>query len=186
MDEDTLLTYVMGDELKNIIDEGYIREGALFGTVPQQKLTSDEMLQLEQLGWTARDYRDRPIIEPPLFIVNWDGLSQQHRDRVLHAVSHKLPGGSPWAGNKQAIIEELIASIWEQHEEELRIVLSAWTFAAAWSGHPDQGDRIMESRQTFYFYTAHMREAADKAVGVVTNPPADDDTFWVYMQALEK
>jgi hypothetical protein len=185
MDEDTALTYVMDEDLKHLVDEDYINEGALFGTVAQDKLTSDAMLLLEQLGWKARDYRDRPVIESPRSTIDWDGLSGQHRDRILHAISHKLPEGSPWAGNKQAIIEELIASIWEQHEEELRILLSAWTFAAAWSGHPDQGDRVMESRQTFFFYSSHMREAADKAVVLITDPPVDDDNFWIFMKSLE-
>lgn len=185
MKDETALAYGLDSDLKSLVEQEYIKESALFGTVPQSKLNSGEMRELEKVGWTVRDYRDEPVVEPPQSAINWDNLSAEHRDHIFHAISHRLPQGTPWAGNKQAILEELVASAWDEREEEIRILLGSWTFAAAWSGHPDYNDRVVESRQTFYFYSAKMRNAAEKALHLVTEPPGDDDAFWEFIDALE-
>ncbi len=175
---------VLDQEIKDQIDLEHLREGSLFGHVPQKVLSDDLIRSLQNLGWTKRDYRDHPVMEPPQATMDWDSLSARHRDEVLHAVSHRLPQGTPWVGNQYAILKELIDSIWEQRQDELRVLLNAWAFAAAWTGLADHNDREVESRQTFYFYTAAMRDAAEQAVAQsITAPPADDD-FWQYVQAL--
>ncbi|HBQ95762.1 MAG: hypothetical protein M1294_15485 [Firmicutes bacterium] len=175
---------VLDSEIRAQIDSEHLTEGALFGTVPQKVLSDDLIRSLENLGWVKRDYRDHPVMEPPQATLDWDSLSAQHRDEVLHAISHRLPQGTPWVGNQYAILEELIDSMWEQRQDEIRILLNAWAFAAAWTGHPDHNDRMVESRQTYYFYTASMRDAAEQAVALgISAPPADDD-FWVYVESL--
>ncbi|POB09648.1 hypothetical protein [Sulfobacillus sp. hq2] len=184
MPDETTLAYGLSDDLKNRIEQEYIHEGALYGHLPQKQLSPEEMRALKKVGWTPRDYRDNPIMEAPQSTINWDQLSAEHRDHVLHAISHRLPQGAPWAGNRQAILEELIASAWDEREEEMRILLNSWTFAAAWSGHPNQNDRLVESRQTFYFYTAKMRDTAEQALHLATEPPGDDDAFWGFVEAL--
>ncbi|SMC01855.1 hypothetical protein SAMN00768000_0120 [Sulfobacillus thermosulfidooxidans DSM 9293] len=184
MEEKADLNFGLDNELKSQIDTQHVTEGALFGTVPQKVLSPDDTRQLERLGWVKRDYRDHPVMEPPQATLDWDHLSERHRDEVLHALSHRLVGGTPWVGNQHAILEELIDSIWEQRQEEIRVLLNAWAFAAAWAGHPDHNDRVVESRQTFYFYSASMRDAAEKAVELAVAAPGDDDEFWQYIQAL--
>ena len=175
---------VLDHEVKTQIDNQYITEGALYGTVPQSVFDPDAIRQLQRLGWTKKDYRDHPVMEPPQETLDWDALSARHRDEVLHAVSHRLPQGTPWVGNQYAILQELIDSIWEQRQDELRILLNSWSFAAAWAGHSDHNDRVVESRQTFYFYTASMRDATEEAVKFIVTAPREDDEFWEYIQAL--
>ena len=175
---------VIDREIKDQIDSEHLTEGPLFGSVPQKVLSDDLTRALQRLGWIKRDYRDLPVMESPQAIMDWDSLSAQHRDKVLHAVSHRLPQGTPWVGNQYAILGELIDSLWEQRQDEIRVLLNSWAFAAAWAGHADHNDRVVESRQIFYFYTVSMRDAAKKAVAVsISAPPAEDD-FWQYVDAL--
>lgn len=170
-------------ELKNRIGEICIREGQLFGAVPQSELTQDEMLQLARVGWTRRDYHDAPIMEAPQATIDWAGLKARHRDSALHAISHRLPGGAPWVGTRQAILEELLASTWEQQEDELRTLLHAFCYASMWSQEDDQS-RALESQETFFFYTDRMRATANTAMGYATEAPNANDEFWTMVTSL--
>lgn len=171
-------------ELTERVKSAYIHEGRLYGAVPQQDLTADERLQLSRAGWQTRNYQDRPVMEPPQATVDWDDLRLRHRDRTLHAISHRLPGGTPWAGNRQAILEEILGSVWEQQEDELRVLLHAWAFASVW-GTPEENrkDRI-ESAETFFFYTTRMRDTAERALATATEAPPANADFWQLVFAL--
>ncbi|MDA8194742.1 MAG: hypothetical protein M0Z53_12205 [Thermaerobacter sp.] len=174
----------LDSDLTERIRSGYIREGRLFGAVLQADLNDNERRQLDSTGWIARNYHDRPVVEPPQATFDWEVLRAAHRDRTLHAVSHQLPTGVPWAGTRQAILEELLASRWEQQEEHLRLLLHAWAYASVWSSPAEAGKNRPESAEIFFFYTQRMKEAAEQAVLQSTAAPDHQDEFWDMVSAL--
>lgn len=188
MDQGQNLDIGLDQQLKDRIAAVCIREGRLFGTVPQSSLTTDEMMQLARAGWTRRDYQDAPVMEAPQSTIDWVNLRDNHRDRTLHAISHRLPEGAPWVGTRQAILEELLASTWEQQEDELRTLLHAFCYASIWS--QDHGrealDSAIESSETFFFYTQRMRDTAAKATEYATEAPNSDDAFWEMVSSLDE
>ncbi len=184
MDNEQHLEIGLDQDLKGRIGTQFIHEGPLFGSVPQDSVTHDEMLQLARAGWTRKDYQDAPVLEAPQSTIDWLSLQQQHRDRTLHAISHRLPDGAPWVGTRQEILEELLASTWEQQEDELRTLLHAFAFASIWSQDQDARDKTLESRETFFFYTVRMRDTALKASQHATEAPAQDNDFWDMVSSL--
>lgn len=175
----------MDQALKERIGEVFIREGSLFGTVPQVAITTDELMQLARAGWIRRDYQDAPVMEPPQSTVDWLALQQRHRDRALHAISHRMEHGAPWIGTRQEILEELLASNWEKQEDELRTLLHAFAFASLWNQDEDSGNAI-ESRETFFFYTERMQNTARQASAYATEAPGPDDDFWEMVSSLSE
>lgn len=171
-------------ELRTHIDRNHIHEGQLFGAVPAEGLSADDHATLERLGWQDRPYQDRPVLTPPESTVEWDRQKFVFRDNMLHAVAHRLPQGIPVIGNAEAIMEELVASTWEQREEQLRTVLGAFAFASLLSEpQADRGCRV-EDAETFYFYTAAMKHAAERALAESVKPPEDHDEIWSLVEAL--
>lgn len=130
----------LSPELRILIDRDHIQEGPLFARLPLPAVTDDERVELEQLGWRLRPYRDRPVLEPPEATFTWDRHLVLFRDNMRHAAAHRLPDGLPVAGPKEAILDELIASIFEERMEELRTVLAAFSFASAWRREPDEAE----------------------------------------------
>jgi len=124
----------MVPELRLLIDRSHIREGRLYGHLPLDQLTEEARRALEQSGWRVHAYRDRPVASPPEATIRWDVYRIRFQDNMRHAAAHRLPGGIPLAGPKDAILDELIASVWDQRVEELRTVLSAFAFASLWPG----------------------------------------------------
>jgi hypothetical protein len=124
----------MVPELRLLIDRSHIREGRLYGHLPLDQLTEEAQRTLEQSGWRVHAYRDRPVASPPEATIRWDVYRARFQDNMRHAAAHRLPGGIPLAGPKDAILDELIASVWDQRVEELRTVLSAFAFASLWPG----------------------------------------------------
>lgn len=184
MDNEQHLEIGLDQDLKDRIGTQFIREGPLFGSVPQDSFTQDEMLQLAGAGWARKDYQDAPVLEAPQSTIDWLRLQQQHRDRTLHAISHRLPDGAPWVGTRQEILEELLASTWEQQEDELRTLLHAFAFASIWSQDQDARDNSLESRETFFFYTVRMRDTALKASQYATEAPGEENDFWDMVSSL--
>lgn len=174
----------LDSDLKERVAQNSIREGLLFGAVFQADLTPDEILALSGVGWTKRDYRDAPVMEPPYSTIDWLALKQRHRDNTLHAISHRLEEGAPWIGTRQEILEELISSQWEAQEDELRTLLHAFAFASLWN-HEDTGaEHSIESQETFFFYTARMQGAAVQATDYASQSPASDSDFWDMVESL--
>ncbi|MDA8206849.1 MAG: hypothetical protein M0Z36_12350 [Thermaerobacter sp.] len=172
-------------ELKERVAHEFIREGRLFGSVPQAALTADEVAELTRAGWTKRDYHDAPVMEAPQSTIDWPILQQKHRDSTLHAISHRLEQGAPWVGTRQQILEELLASQWEEQEDELRTLLHAFAFASIWDQDEGAADgKAIESRETFFFYTQKMRATALKASSYATQAPQGDNGFWDMVSAL--
>lgn len=170
--------------LRMRVASDFIREGRLFGSVPQRSLTADEMMELERAGWAKRDYHDAPVMEAPQSTIDWQQLKRQHRDRTLHVISHRLAQGAPWVGTRQDILEELMASQWEEQEDELRTLLHAFAFASMWSQSEDAQDNRIESSETFFFYTERMRITALKASQHATQAPGNDNAFWDMVSSL--
>lgn len=174
-------------ELKDRVANEFIREGRLFGSVPQSSLTADEVQALERAGWIKRDYHDAPVMESPEATIDWARLQEQHRDSTLHAISHRLDQGAPWVGTRQEILEELLASRWEEQEDELRTLLHAFAFASMWSqDEAVDGKKAIESRETFFFYTDKMRATALKASEYATQAPDKTNEFWDMVSALSE
>nr|WP_243239372.1 hypothetical protein [Sulfobacillus harzensis] len=173
----------LDQDLKERIANIAIKKGPLFGAVPQSSLTTDEMMQLARVGWVRRDYHDAPVMVAPQSTIDWETLRTRHRDRTLHVVSHKLPEGAPWVGTRQAILEELVASTWEQQEDELRTLLHAFCYASMWNQEGTEGQAI-ESQETFFFYTERMRNTALKATGYAVEAPEANDQFWEMVNSL--
>ncbi|MCY0899903.1 MAG: hypothetical protein OWU33_13425 [Firmicutes bacterium] len=173
----------MDADLKTRIETLCIRDGRLFGTVPQASLTTDEVMQLARVGWHKRDYQDTPVMEPPQSTIDWWHLKAQHRDQTLHAISHRLQQGAPWIGTRQEILEELLASTWDVQEDELRTLLHAFAFASLWS-HEEAAEEAIESRETFFFYTDRMRQTALKATQYAVKAPEPEDPFWEMVASL--
>ncbi len=171
-------------DLKERVAKECIREGRLFGAVPQAELNQNEIMTLTQAGWTKRDYHDAPVMEAPQTTVDWVELRRRHRDRTLHAISHRFDQGAPWVGTRQEILEELLASKWEEQEDELRTLLHAFAFASMWNHEERPADDILESQETFFFYTDRMRLTAEKAQQHVTQAPDGDNDFWTMVSAL--
>ncbi len=185
MDHGQNLEIGLDEDLKERIGQICIREGALFGAVPQSSLTTDEIMQLAQAGWERRDYHDAPVMEAPQSTIDWSALRSRHRDQTLHVISHTLPGGAPWVGTRQAILEELVASTWEQQEDELRTLLHAFCYASMWN-HKDPQSEALETQETFFFYTERMRHTAEKATTHAVEAPNSDDRFWDMVQSLNE
>jgi hypothetical protein len=177
-------------ELRLLIDRDHIREGLLYGRLPLANVDEEAQRALESVGWRVRSYRDRPVAEPPEATIAWEHYRHVFRDNMRHATAHRLPGGIPLAGPKDAILDELIASVWDQRVEELRTVLGAFAFASVWPGSEDESDAPgpvseVEGAETFYFYTDAMRRAAVEAVAETASAPAADDPVWVLVDSLK-
>lgn len=170
--------------LRARVNSDFIREGRLFGAVPQMSLTADEIMELQRVGWIKRDYHDAPVMESPQSTIDWQQLKRRHRDSTLHVISHRLDEGAPWVGARQQILEELIASQWEEQEDELRTLLHAFAFASMWSQNDDAPNPRIESSETFFFYTERMRITALKASQHATKAPDSDNAFWDMLSSL--
>ncbi|MCL8207370.1 MAG: hypothetical protein K6V97_04750 [Actinomycetia bacterium] len=171
-------------ELKTRIDREHIREGRLFGALPAAALSPENQAELVKRGWTLKAYEDRTVLLPPETTVEWDRVLAVFRDNLLHRAAHRLPRGLPLAPDAQAIMEEVIASTWEQREEQLRVVLSAFAFASLLPRPEGHTDRRVESFETFYFYTQAMKRAAELAVAEAAKAPEDDDEVWAMVEAV--
>ena len=186
--------------LRAQVNQKHLTTGHLFGSVPQDELAPPDLEALLKAGWVSKNYRDRAVILPPSMTVAWDHEHAVFRDHVLHAAAHRLPEGLPVAGNGQAILEELIASAWEEREEQLRTVLAAFCFAsvlpAPESSEPvggvapgallaatEHGERV-EGFETFFFYADSMKGAARRAVAESVQTPDDHDGIWELVEAL--
>jgi hypothetical protein len=135
----------MAPELRLLIDREHIAEGLLYAHLPLGAVSDDDRAQLLNLGWTLRPYRDRPVLQPPEATFAWDRHHRLFRDNLRHAAAHRLPEGLPFAGANEAILDELIASVWEERTEELRTVLSAFSFASVWRAAGDDGEELPPS-----------------------------------------
>lgn len=179
------LEFGLDQALRAHVEAHHVAEGQLFGMVAQNGLTSDERMALIAAGWTARNYQDRPMMEPPTLRVAWDDLRRRHRDLTLHRINHQLPGTTPWAGNRIQILEEMLASAWEAKEDEIRTLLNAWSYASVWTEPEDDGrTRSLEHRQTFFFYAERMKAAAERVLTEGVAAPEADDEFWTFVNAL--
>ena len=176
----------LDQDLKARVANNFTREGRLFGAVPQADLTSDEIMALSRAGWVKRDYHDAPVMEAPQSTIDWVSLKRRHRDTTLHAISHRLDQGAPWIGTRQEILEELLASKWEEQEDELRTLLHAFAFASMWNQDETPGQTAIESQETFFFYTERMRSTAAQASQYATEPPDSDNPFWDMVSALSE
>jgi hypothetical protein len=179
-----LLDSGLDEALRARVTSDFIREGRLFGAVLQTSLTADEILALQRVGWNKHDYHDAPIMEAPQSTIDWQQLKSRHRDSTLHVISHRLDQGAPWVGARQEILEELMASQWEEQEDELRTLLHAFAFASMWSQSDDASNSRIESSETFFFYTDRMRSTALKASQHATKAPASNHAFWEMVSAL--
>lgn len=176
----------LDQDLKDRVAREFIRDGRLFGAVRQSDLIGDEMMELVRAGWTQHDYHDAPVMEAPHSTVDWLSLKLRHRDNTLHAVSHQLKNGAPWVGPHQEILEELLASTWEVQEDELRTLLHAFAFASMWNREESSDKDILESQETFFFYTDRMRSAALRAADYATEAPESSNPFWEMVMALHE
>lgn len=169
------------------IQEKYIVEGNLYGTISQKDVTQDEKMALIRAGWHVRNYQDHPVFEPPQILINWHDLRREHRDNTLHAMSHRLPDGVPWAGHHEEIVYTVIDSTWDRREEEFRVLLNAWAFAAVWTSEsrPEAPETHVEDTQTFFFYTQHLAHTATTAISALSHAPAPDEDFWTLIAALQ-
>ncbi|PSR20762.1 MAG: hypothetical protein C7B45_13530 [Sulfobacillus acidophilus] len=174
----------LDEALRARVANDFIREGRLFGAVAQTSLTADEIVALQRAGWSKRDYHDAPVMEAPQSTIDWQQLRRRHRDSTLHVISHRLDQGAPWVGARQEILEELMASQWEEQEDELRTLLHAFAFASMWSQTDDAPSARIESSETFFFYTERMRTTALKASQYATNAPKNDHAFWEMVSSL--
>jgi len=188
-----MAVHIMAPALKLQIDEHHVREGAMFGSLPGSALGTDDHRQLDEAGWTTRDYRDGTFLVPPSTTVRWDQQYFRFRDAILHQAAHTLPSGLPVAGNGQAILEEVIASAWEARLDQLRTVWSAFAFAALRVGesNPPVDDATpalfaMEDQETYFFYTAAMAEAARRTLDEVVKPPPASDDLWRMLNAIHQ
>jgi hypothetical protein len=123
-------------ELRAQVNQKHLRKGRLFGAVLRDEFSPADRQALIQAGWEQHNYKDKAVLVPPSMTVAWDHQHAIFRDHMLHATAHRLPEGIPAAGNAGAILEELIASAWEEREDQLRTVLSAFSFASLLPG-PD-------------------------------------------------
>lgn len=179
------IDFGLDQALRAHVEAHHVSEGQLFGMVPQNGLTGDERMALLAAGWTARNYQDRPMMEPPTLKVAWDELRRRHRDLTLHRINHRLPATTPWAGNRIEILEEMLASAWEAKEDEIRTLLNAWAFASVWTEPDvDTQSRSLEHRQTFFFYADRMKVAAERVLAEGVAAPEADDEFWTFVSAL--
>ncbi len=117
--------------------------------------------------------------------VRWHDLKERHRDRTLHRIHHRFPEDTPWAGNRLAILEELLSSIWDDQEDELRILLAAWTYASVWNEPPhESASAQLEAMQTFFFYSERMRNSMVQILEEGTTPPDEQHEFWSMLDVL--
>ncbi len=176
----------LGRRLREQVDQAYLTEGRLFGMVPQSMLTIEERQQLLKAGWTSRNFVDAPMMEPPMLEVRWPDLKSRHRDATMHCVHHRVPGETPWIGNRIEILEEMLGSAWEAKEDELRTVLNAWCYASAWTAPEEEpgSNQSVESSEVFFFYTEPMRTATLRILEEGTDAPGETDAFWDLLDAL--
>ena len=182
----TELDVGLDQALRAHVQQHYVPDGRLFAMVPQSSLTADERMALLRAGWTARNFVDAPMMEPPTLEITWHDLKRRHRDLTLHRVHHRLPKDTSWAGNRVAILEEMLSSTWEGKEDEIRTLLSAWSYASVWN-EPDLEREMeggVEAFQTFFFYSQRMRDSMVRILEEGTVPPSDDDDFWMMLDAL--
>ncbi|CAB1128247.1 conserved protein of unknown function [Candidatus Hydrogenisulfobacillus filiaventi] len=173
--------------LRAAVDRLHLTEGQLFGTIPPERLDRDQQQALLQAGWTRRNYADRPVLEPPHAEFDWEALRRRHAEATRAALHTRWPEAAEWGAQAWAIIDEVLASVWEEREEEARSLLAAWSFAALWPA-PDPGrpqDR-MEGRQVFFFYADSFRRAAEAAAAEITRAPQAEDLFWTLVEAVPK
>ncbi|MBX5466439.1 MAG: hypothetical protein K6U14_02945 [Firmicutes bacterium] len=168
--------------LRETVDQRFINQGSLYGALPEEVLEDPQKRQLLHAGWSRRPYRDGSVWEPPTATVEWERLRRAYRDVVLHAVNHRAPANTPWVGPRLEILDAVVESSWEEREEGIRVLLSAWAFTSLWQATPESPQ--VEGQQVFFFYTARMRDAALRALNESLAPPADDDPFWEMVQAL--
>ncbi len=166
------------------INQHYIHEGPLYGSLPQSEVNADERRELIRVGWIAQNYIDQPVMEPPQHIFDWAAGRITFRDNILHLVAHRFPN-APLLGTQQAILEELIDSAWEQQVDDLRVVLHSWAFASAWAKSSDE-EVDLQGRQSFSFYTDQMQKTAQAAFRATVAAPAPDHEFWELVKALEQ
>lgn len=165
------------------VNQHHIHEGPLYGSLPQSEVTPDERQELIRVGWIAQNYIDQPVMEPPQHVFDWAHGRLTFRDNILHLVAHRFPT-APLLGTRQAILEELIDSAWEQQVDDLRVVLHAWAFASAWvKSSEDEAD--LEGRQSFSFYTDQMQKTAQEAFRSALVAPGPDHEFWDLVKSLE-
>ncbi len=173
----------LDQNLMGRVSAHFITDGALYGTLPQSDVTQDERLALVRVGWILQNYMGRPVLEPPQMAINWAEGRRIYRDNTLHAIAHHIPE-APFFGTRQAILEELIDSSWDQQVEDLRIVLHAWAFAAVWDEPKGDADAGIEAQQIFFFYTNQMRKTAGAAFHAITSAPPTENEFWDLVRSL--
>lgn len=175
-------------ELRAHIDRVHITEGSLFANVPQEQLSADERKALLKAGWTVRNYQDRPMMEPPELLLDWQRLWEGYRHATLDQIARRWGNSLPtWGENHRLVLEEVLASQWEEREDAMRALLAGWTFASAWqreSGEAADPAQRLEGRQVFFFYAESFRAAAREALDYLTRPPDADDAFWNLAEAV--
>jgi len=165
----------LSPELRAVIDRDHIQEGPLYARLPLPSVTDDERAELERQGWRLRPYRDRPVLEPPEATFTWDRHLVLFRDNMRHAAAHRLPDGLPVAGSKEAILDELIASVWEERVEELRTVLAAFSFASAWR-REEEPPGSNDPRSGLAHAEATLRAEVSDETPLIAVEGLDDDT----------
>lgn len=180
----TQLDVGLDQDLRSHVQHHHITEGRLFGMVSQPNLTTDERMQLLRAGWTARNFVDAPVMEPPMLDVKWDDLEHRHRDLTLHRVHHRLPENTAWAGNRLAILEEMLASAWDAKEEELRTLLAAFAYASVWNEPKSEVEQPVSAFETFFFYSDRLKNTMSHILEEGIIPPDDDDEFWLMLDVL--
>ncbi len=184
MEYEPQLSTGLDEQLTQRIQALFIRDGRLFGALPEKSLEPEDIQKLRAVGWVERQYHDEPVMEAPQITIDWDALRLRHRTETLHALSHRYAPGTPWVGTRHEILEELLASEWESKMDELKTVLHAWAYASVWDLDGERPDTPIETRQTFFFYTAKMKESAHVAMDYVTQAPAAAEHFWQLVEAL--
>lgn len=173
--------------LREAVDRLHLTEGRLFGAIPPDRLDRDQQEALLRAGWTRRNYADRPVLEPPHAELDWDALRRRHAGATREAIQVVWPDAPGWNPQAWAIIEEVLASVWEEREEETRALLSAWSFASLWpEPDPARPQARVEGRQVFFFYADSFRRAAEAAAEAITLPPAREEAFWTLVEAVPK
>ncbi len=184
---------LMAPQLKRQIDDHYIRQGPLFGAVPGHALELEQQRDLEDSGWTVREYLDQTVLIGPQATVRWDQHLFRFRDAILHQAAHGLAEGVPVAGNAQAIVDEVINSAWDARLDQLRTVWGAFAYAALRQGDPAPDDHLdvvmpasfaMEDQETYFFYTQSMADAAVATLAEVVKPPDRGDDLWPMLAAI--
>ena len=184
---------LMAPQLKAQIDDHYVRQGPLFGAVPAHVLDLEQQRDLEDRGWAVREYLNQTVLTAPQATVRWDQHLFRFRDGILHHAAHQLAEGVPVAGNAQAIVDEVIDSVWDARLDQLRTVWGAFAYAALREGDPTPGGDpeaitpasfAMEDQETYFFYTQAMADAAVATLAEVVKPPDREDDLWAMLAAI--